>query len=334
MNEKSAIRIFSVIIFISAVMILAATVLFIVHERKAYYLKIEEVNKPAAAVAAAKVAVEPESQAEKTEDKLETAPFPEAHAALFNVVQTEVPGIYRAVANDEECSSLFLTLDNMVSKCITGNAIAVQVKALHPQQYGVVAEVEKYSADGKEFATDKKILLLNEVLPDGETADLTIYPTAMITTDAQETLEIFASNPLNAYSACIEGIARQLDGAYYIRDLHLQAKQNEELAKQSQLLAEQAMLEAQNAKLQAEKEAEKGDVIINNNYYEDDNNRRYYRTIAVPAWPLRPVKPQQPSQPSTPSQPSQPSKPSSGAGKPASSPTSHSMFAPGKINVL
>lgn len=46
MNEKSAIRIFSIIIFISAVMILTATVLFIVHERKAYYLKVDGMDKP------------------------------------------------------------------------------------------------------------------------------------------------------------------------------------------------------------------------------------------------------------------------------------------------
>ncbi len=334
MNEKSAIRIFSIVIFISAVMILTATVLFIVHERKAYYLKVDGMDKSAASVTAAPAAVESKIPEKKEEEKLETAPFPAAHAALYNVVQEEVPDIYQSIANDIECSSLFKTLDNRLSKCITENALTVHVKAQHQQQYGTVVKVEKYGKDGKNFATDKTILLLNENIPDGESADLTIYPTAMITQDNDQTLEIFALNQLAAYKACMEGIDRQLDGAYYILDLHLQAKRNEELAQQSQQLAEQALQEAENARLQAQKEAEKSNVIINNNYYEDDNDRRYYRTISIPAWPLRPVRPQKPSQPSKPSHPSQPSKPSSGSSKPASSPTSHSMFAPGKINVL
>lgn len=340
MNEKSAIRIFSIVVFISAVMILTATVLFIVHERKAYYLKVDGMDKSAASITAAPAAVEAKIPEEKEEEKLETAPFPAAHAALYNVVQEEVPNIYKSIANDIECSSLFKTLDNRLSKCITENALTVHVKAQHQQQYGTVVKVEKY---GKDFATDKTILLLNENLPDGESADITIYPTAMVTSDNDQMLEIFALSPLAAYKACMEGIDRQLDSAYYILDLHLQAKRDEELAQQSRELAEQALRDAENARLQAKKEAEKSNIIINNNYYEDDNNRRYYRTISIPAWPLRPVRPQkpsqplkpsQPSQPSKPSQPSQPSKPSSGSSKPASSPTSHSMFAPGKMNVL
>ena len=258
MNEKSAIRIFSIIIFISAVMILTATVLFIVHERKAYYLKVDGMDKSAASVTAAPAVVESKIPEKKEEEKLETAPFPAAHAALYNVVQEEVPDIYQSIANDIECSSLFKTLDNRLSKCITENALTVHVKAQHQQQYGTVVKVEKYGKDGKNFATDKTILLLNENIPDGESADLTIYPTAMITQDNDQTLEIFALNPLAAYKACMEGIDRQLDGAYYILDLHLEAKRNEELAQQSRALAEQALQEAENARLQAQKEAETG----------------------------------------------------------------------------
>lgn len=205
MNEKSAIRIFSIIIFISAVMILTATVLFIVHERKAYYLKVDGMDKSAASVTAAPAAVESKIPEKKEEEKLETAPFPDAHAELYNVVQEEVPDIYQSIANDIECSSLFKTLDNRLSKCITDNVLTVHVKAQHQQQYGTVVKVEKYGKDGKNFATDKTILLLNENIPDGESADLTIYPTAMITQDNNQTLEIFALNPLAAIKRAWRG---------------------------------------------------------------------------------------------------------------------------------